>query len=153
MRIRRLIRVSGLAALGVTAGGLGVLTAVSAVSSAAVNAAGPQRVTVIAKEYSFKLSTSTVHVGTVTFTVENKGKLAHDFYIFGGATKVIRPGKSAMLRVKFTHAGNFKYRSTIPGQAGKGMKGVLGVGVAPATLTGATSPTMRMVAPIPGAGS
>ena len=51
-------------------------------------------VTVIATEFKFRLSTSTVRKGTVVFKVENKGHLSHDFKINGKKTPLIKPGKA-----------------------------------------------------------
>jgi len=79
---------------------------------------------VTATEFKFALSPSTVTHGTVTFTVVNKGKLAHDFKIAGKATPMIAPGKSAKLTVKLK-AGKYPYLCTVPGHAAAGMKGTL----------------------------
>jgi uncharacterized cupredoxin-like copper-binding protein len=89
------------------------------------------RVTVVAKEFSFKLSKRQVPKGTVIFTVVNKGKISHDFKIAGKKTKILNPGKKATLRVTFKKKGRFKYVCTLPGHARLGMKGVLGVAVKP----------------------
>ena len=88
----------------------------------------PVRVTVVAREFSFKLSRRTVRVGTVIFKVVNKGKLSHDFKIAGKKTPLIKPGKHAALKVVFKKKGNYAYVCTVPGHAAAGMKGVLIVG-------------------------
>ncbi len=83
-------------------------------------------ITVTATDLHFKLSkTSTPH-GTVTFTVVNKGKIAHDFKIAGKKTPLIQAGKSARLTVTLK-AGKFPYLCTVPGHAAAGMKGTLTV--------------------------
>ena len=82
--------------------------------------------TVTATEFKFKLSKTSVRHGSVTFTVVNKGKVAHDFKIGGKKTTLIKPGKSAKLSVTFK-AGKFKYLCTVPGHASLGMKGTLTV--------------------------
>jgi plastocyanin len=95
-------------------------------------------VSVTAKEFSFTLSRRTVPVGTVVFHVVNRGRISHDFQIHGKKTPMLKPAKSATLKVVFAKKGRFAYRCTVPGHAAAGMKGVLGVGVsAPA---GATTP-------------
>ena len=62
-------------------------------SGAGSGAAAITKVTVIATEFHFKLSKTKVPVGAVIFTVENKGKIAHDFKIGGKRTPLIPAGK------------------------------------------------------------
>src|SRR3954453_22079526 len=81
-------------------------------------------VTVTATEFKFKLSTTSVPHGAVTFTVVNKGALPHDFKIAGHKTPLIKPGKSAKLTVTLK-AGKFPYVCTVAGHAAAGMKGKL----------------------------
>jgi len=83
-------------------------------------------VTVTATEFKFKLSKLSVPHGSVTFTVVNKGKLAHDFKIGGKKTPLIKPGKSAKLTVTLK-AGKAAYLCTVAGHAAAGMKGKLTV--------------------------
>jgi uncharacterized cupredoxin-like copper-binding protein len=78
-------------------------------------------------EFRFTLSKRSISKGAVTFTVTNKGALAHDFKIAGHVTKRVAHGKSAVLRVTFKKAGNYPYECTVPGHAAAGMKGVLKV--------------------------
>lgn len=94
-------------------------------------------VTVVAREFSFKLSTRSIPVGTVVFKVENKGKISHDFKIDGKKTKILNPGQTALLTVHFKKKGRYSYVCTVLGHAKLGMRGVLGVGVKP----GAPTPT------------
>jgi uncharacterized cupredoxin-like copper-binding protein len=84
-------------------------------------------VTVTAKEFKFTLSSMSVPKGAVTFTVVNKGKLAHDFKINSKKTPLIQPGKKATLKVTFAKAGSYRYICTVAGHASFGMKGVLKV--------------------------
>ena len=84
-------------------------------------------VSVTAVEYKFKLSTTSVKHGTVTFKVSNKGHLPHDFKIDGKTTPLISPGKTSTLTVTFAKAGKFPYLCTVPGHAALGMKGTLTV--------------------------
>jgi uncharacterized cupredoxin-like copper-binding protein len=82
---------------------------------------------VVAVEFRFRLSKQSAHRGTVVFRVVNHGKVAHDFRIAGRKTPIIKPGKSAVLRVVFRKAGRYPYLCTVPGHAAAGMKGVLKV--------------------------
>lgn len=82
---------------------------------------------VVAIEFRFRLSKKSAHRGTVVFRVVNHGKVAHDFKIAGRKTAIIKPGKSAVLRVVFRKAGRYPYLCTVPGHAAAGMKGALKV--------------------------
>jgi uncharacterized cupredoxin-like copper-binding protein len=105
-------------------------------------------VRVTATEFKFKLSRSTVPVGTVVFKVTNKGKIGHDFKIEGKKTAMIKPGKTATLKVVFKKKGRYAYLCTVPGHAANGMKGKLGVGVkAPLTTTTAATTTTTVTGP------
>ena len=107
-------------------------------------------VTVVAgkpSEFGFKLSTTTVKSGTVTFKVTNDGILPHDFKVCasptGGAadtctgkvTKLITPGSSATLTVTFAKPGIYEYLCTVSGHAAAGMRGDLKVVPAGAAAT------------------
>jgi plastocyanin len=83
-------------------------------------------VTVTATEFHFKLSKTSVAHGAVTFTIVNKGKLAHDFKIGGKKTALVAPGKTAKLTVTLK-AGKAPYLCTVAGHAAAGMKGTLTV--------------------------
>ena len=76
-------------------------------------------------EFAFTLSKSSGLPGLVTFKVTNRGTLAHAFAVGGAATKILRPGQSALLTVSFERPGAYEYRSSVQGQAAKGMKGRL----------------------------
>jgi uncharacterized cupredoxin-like copper-binding protein len=73
--------------------------------------------------------------------VTNKGKIGHDFRIAGKKVKLLNPGKSATLTVKFGKKGKFTYDCTVTGHARLGMKGVFGVGVTPPTGGGGGTTT------------
>ncbi len=113
-------------------------------------------------ELAFKLSkSSSLPVGSITFTVKNEGASPHDFKVCsapvataahnscaGKVTKILKPGQSATLTVKFTKKGTYEYLCTEPGHAAGGMKGLIGVGVAvkvPAKTT--TTTTSKSVCP------
>ena len=76
-------------------------------------------------EFAFTLSKSSGLPGLVTFKVTNRGTLAHAFSVAGAATRALRPGQSALLTVTFDKPGAYEYRSSLQGQAAKGMKGRL----------------------------
>ncbi len=90
-------------------------------------------------EFSFKLSRKTAPLGTVVFTVVNRGKATHTFKVCsspkggkanscaGKATRPIAPGKTATLTIVFKAKGSYEYLCTIPGHAAAGMKGLLRV--------------------------
>lgn len=89
------------------------------------------KVNVVAKEWSFALSKRSVPVGsTVAFKVTNKGKIGHNFVIAGKKTKLLNPGQSQTITVKFAKKGKFKYLCSVTGHARLGMQGSFGVGVA-----------------------
>ena len=104
-------------------------------------------------EFAFTLSKRQVPAGLVTFKITNRGKVVHTFKICasttirtatactGAVTKTIMPGKSQMLVVNLKK-GVHEFICTIPGHARLGMRGLLGVAVAPpATTTTATTST------------
>ena len=144
--IRRVVGTLGLIAVGAAGLAAGFAQAHPATPQAA-NAT--THITVAASEFKFVFSKRSIPaVGTVIFTVVNKGKISHDFKIGGKKTKTLNPGQSATLSVKFTKKGHYAYVCTIPGHAGAGMKGTFSVGVAavkppppPTTATTTTQPT------------
>ena len=97
-----------------------------AVPAFAAPARAAAAVKVTATEFKFALSTKSVTHGSVTFTVVNKGKLAHDFKIGGKKTPMLAPGKTGKVTVTLK-AGKFPYICTVPGHAAAGMKGTLTV--------------------------
>jgi len=134
--------------LAVAAAGLGLATGLAQAHPAAPQAANATtHITVAASEFKFVFSKRSIPaVGTVIFTVVNKGKISHNFKIGGKATPNLLPGKSAKLTVKFTKKGHYAYLCTLPGHAGAGMKGTFSVGVAavkppPPTTTTPTTTT------------
>ena len=110
-------------------------------ASAARTAAAPI-VTVTAgkpSEFAFTLSKSSGLPAVVSFSVTNRGALAHAFKVAGAATRVLAPGQSTILTVSFARPGTYEYRSSVPGQAAKGMRGRLVV--APAAVKPAAPST------------
>jgi heme/copper-type cytochrome/quinol oxidase subunit 2 len=96
-------------------------------------------------EFAFTLSKSSGLPALVTFKVTNRGAVAHGFAIGGAATRVLRPGQSAQLTVSFGKPGSYEYRSSLPGQAGKGMRRRIVV----VTPTHAAKPAPVAAAPPP----
>ena len=131
-----------LALAGVLIGGLttGMFVARGAASPQVSHA--KVHVTVVAREFSFTLSKRSVPTGTtVVFRIVNKGKITHDFKIAGKKTKLLNPGQSATLTVKFAKKGRYPYLCTVFGHASAGMKGLFAVGTAPAKTTASTATT------------
>ena len=150
-------RVIGTLAL-VVVGAAGLATGFADAHPAASQAANATtKITVAASEFKFVFSKRSIpKVGTVVFTVVNKGKITHDFKINGKKTPNISPGKSAKLTVKFTKKGHFAYSCTIPGHAAAGMKGTFSVGVAavkppppPSTTTTTTTVPTTTTSTVP----
>jgi uncharacterized cupredoxin-like copper-binding protein len=112
-----------LALLGVAAAGVAAAFAVPALAATSSSSAVSKTttVTVIATEFHFKLSRTTVPVGTVVFKVVNKGKIGHDFEINGKVTPMLKPGKSATVKVVFRKKGKYKYLCLVPGHAANGL--------------------------------
>ena len=125
---------------------LGVLAAcavsLAALPPLALSATRTSTVTVSvtpASEFSFKLSTKTVRLGSVTFKFTNSGVLPHDLKVCAGAgngtatactgkaTPLADPGTTHALTVTFTKVGKYEYLCTVPGHAAAGMKGLLTV--------------------------
>ena len=111
------------------------------------------KITVNASEFKFVLSKRTVPVGsTVIFTVNNKGKISHDFKIAGKKTKTLQPKQKATLKVVFKKKGKIAYTCTLLGHAKAGMKGVFAVGVAAPKPTTTTTTTTTTTQPPPPTG-
>lgn len=125
--------------------GAAIFAGVFLQSSSAKSTAHSATVTVnvTAKEWAFTLSKRSVPVGsTVVFKVTNKGKIGHNFVIAGKKTKLLNPGQSQSITVKFAKKGTFKYLCSVTGHAKLGMQGTFGVGVtAPSGGGGGTSTT------------
>ena len=86
-------------------------------------------VRVTARDYSFTLSRRSVATGsTVRFVVRNRGTIVHDFVLHGHRTKLLPPGRSQTITVRFTRRGRFTYVCSVPGHTRLGMKGTFSVG-------------------------
>lgn len=99
-----------------------------AVAEAAPRAAGPITVKVVAREFSYTLSRRSVPRGaTVRFAVRNAGSQVHNFVIGKVRTRLLAPGRSQTITVRFPKAGAFSFLCSVPGHAKAGMKGLFGV--------------------------
>ena len=121
--MKRVVGVFVAAVLAAVAVAAGVLAPGGKAASTATT-----KVTVKASEFKYVLSRKTAPKGTIVFTLLNKGKLAHDFKIAGKKTAVIKPGKSAILRITVSKKSRLAYLCTVPGHAPAGMKGFFAAG-------------------------
>jgi uncharacterized cupredoxin-like copper-binding protein len=98
-------------------------------AAAPAPAATIQHVTVKMTEYRFKLSTGTVHKGTVVFTILNKGQIQHIFEIqkLGKVSALVQPGHSTTMRVTFKKTGTYYYLCPVGAHVQYGMFGNLHV--------------------------
>jgi plastocyanin len=121
---------------GVGAGSIVILVATlvagigSAFAASSTNArqavVKPVNVNVSAGEFFFTLSKKSIpKPGTVTFTVTNKGTIAHNFEIqsLHLKTKMLQPHQKQVLTVKFKKKGSYYYLCTVPRHASEGMAG------------------------------
>jgi uncharacterized cupredoxin-like copper-binding protein len=121
----------GSRALPALASALVLFAAGTSVAGAAVTAhpaSASTSVSVTAVEYKFTLSASSVSKpGTVTFKIKNAGHVEHDFKIDNKTSKLLAPGASTTLTVKFAKKGSYAYECTVAGHAALGMKGTFKV--------------------------
>jgi mono/diheme cytochrome c family protein len=97
---------------------------------------GAKAVTVTLTDTAIRLSAAKAPVGTVVFTVVNRGKRPHSFQIAAKKTPLLAAGRRATLTVAFPKAGSYAYRSTVPGDAARGLKGVFTVQAAASASPG-----------------
>ena len=128
---RRLLALGVLAACAVSLAALPALARSATRTSTVTVSVTP------ASEFSFKLSTRTIRLGTVTFKFTNSGVLPHDLKVCAGAgngtatactgkaTPLADPGTTHALTVTFTKVGKYEYLCTVPGHAAAGMRGLL----------------------------
>lgn len=103
------------------------------------------RVTVVEREYRITLAHRSFKPGTVTFVVENRGKLRHEFEIRGPGiagkriTGTIAPGAKRVLKVRLRGGA---YTLWCPIHVARGMKTTIKVGGGTTgTTTGGTTTT------------
>ena len=110
--------------------GLGLIAGAASYAPAQSRAAPVvTRVTVKMYEYRFALSVKKVPVGTVIFSIVNKGQLAHDFAIerLQKTSALVQPGGHTVLRVTFRKPGSYYYVCTVGAHVQYGMHGNLTV--------------------------
>ena len=138
-----------LLALGIA----GVTTALAYPALAAHSTSKTVTIKVTATEWKFKLSRSSVPVGTtVVFQVTNKGKIGHDFKINGKKTPLINPGQTKSIKVVFKKKGTYGYLCTVTGHARLGMQGKFAVGVKSVVTTTTATTTSTTVSTTVGGG-
>jgi glucose/arabinose dehydrogenase len=122
------------------------LAAAASLSAAETHTSvAPPKVTidVVAKDFSFALSRRSVPRGAqVTFRVRNRGAVPHDFVIAGRRTRVLRPGQSATLKVRFRKKGPKRFLCSVSGHVRLGMKGAIGVSTPPPAKAPTPAPTV-----------
>jgi heme/copper-type cytochrome/quinol oxidase subunit 2 len=84
---------------------------------------------IVATDYSFSLQTINLNSKqTVRITLENKGKVEHDFEIPGTAIHVhAGPGKSSSTLATFKNPGQYKAVCTLPGHKEAGMISIVNI--------------------------
>ena len=100
--------------------------AVARPSSTHAGTMGGSTVKVVAKDFSFALSTKTVKAGRVTFVIHNASPAMHDFVIAGQRSPMVGPGKTTTLTVTLK-PGRYPYKCSVDSHAQLGMKGYLRV--------------------------
>ncbi|MCS7236373.1 MAG: cupredoxin domain-containing protein [Armatimonadota bacterium] len=107
----------------------GVAVAVLSAGTVALYAGAPiQKVTVVAKEFTYTPNKLTVKAGLpVQLVLENKGVIEHDFVVDALKVKTgaIQPGKSGTVTFTPRAKGSFPFYCSIPGHKEAGMTGTL----------------------------
>jgi hypothetical protein len=128
---------------------LAALALAGAAVAGVVAHASASKTTIRVTEREFKVGLSTTHApaGRVRFEIKNTGRYAHALSISGAGvnakTKLIQPGKSAVLLVTLKH-GDYSLWCPVPGHAAQGMKATLtapGAGGSAGTTTTAGTST------------
>jgi hypothetical protein len=106
---------------------LAALALAGAAGAGVVTQAGASKTTIRVTEREFRIGLSTTHAvaGPVRFEIKNTGKFPHALAISGAGvkakTKLIQPGKSAVLLVTLKH-GVYALWCPVPGHSARGMK-------------------------------
>jgi plastocyanin len=121
---RRIGRAIALAAAAACVAG-----AIAVHSYGAARSPATTRVTVTATDFRSKLSVKSVRVGTVLFTVVNKGEVPHNFKVqrLNAVTSLLQAGDRGTLRVRFRKPGRYYYLCTVDNHVLFGMAGYLRV--------------------------
>jgi nitrosocyanin len=107
----------------------GVSVAVVALAGVGLYAgAAAQKVSVVAKEFTYTPNRLTVKAGQpVQLVLENKGVIEHDFVIDAFKVKMgtIQPGKTGTVTFTPKAKGTFPFYCSVPGHKEAGMTGTL----------------------------
>jgi plastocyanin len=116
-------------AIALVAAAACVAGAIAVHSYGAARSPATTKVTVTATDYRFRLSLKTVRVGTVVFTVVNKGEVPHNFKMqrLNAVTRLLQAGERGTLRVRFKKPGRYYYLCTVDNHVLFGMAGYLRV--------------------------
>ena len=110
------LRIFGLVAVLSAAAVLAGSQAITARTNAARVATTTTVVRVIMTEYHFAVSKKTVPVGTVVFTLVNKGTLPHNMAFTGPVlykrAPLVDPGSTYRFKVVFKKAGSYRFLCT-----------------------------------------
>ena len=120
---------------------LAALALAGAAFAGVVAQAGPSKSTIRVTEREFRIGLSSSHalLGRVRLEIKNTGRYPHALAIKGAGvntkTKLIQPGKSAVLLVTLKQ-GAYTLWCPVPGHAAQGMKAsIIAPGIAPAGAT------------------
>jgi plastocyanin len=116
-------------AIALAAALAGIAGAIAVHSYGAAQSPATTKVTVTATDYRFKLSVKSVHVGTVVFTIVNKGEVPHNLKVqrLNAVTRLLQAGQRGTLRVRFKKPGRYYYLCTVDNHVLFGMAGYLRV--------------------------
>jgi len=105
-----------LSAIVAIVGAVSLTTSTALAKGHATQATDTTNISVYMTEYKFRLSKSTMPVGTVVFTIYNKGQIVHNM-VFQGPKVFANSGpvqahKKTILRVKFKKPGTYAFVCT-----------------------------------------
>jgi glucose/arabinose dehydrogenase len=108
--------------------GVAAAAALMLVGSASPRPFATYTVRVAARDFSFALTRSSVPAGsTVQLVVRNRGAAKHRLVINGKRTRVLSPGTSQTVTVRFSRQGAFRFLCTVADHAKRGMRGTFRV--------------------------
>lgn len=107
-----------------------LLAALLAACGHSVRVGGGRQLRVALTEYQLTPETARAYAGTLTITVENLGKHAHNLTVTQGSTNYatpdLAPGATATMSLDLA-PGKYTLRSTVPGDQALGLWGTLNV--------------------------
>lgn len=104
------------------------IAAVALAGLTALAGAAAQKVTLVAKEFSYTPNKITVKAGQpVQLVLDNKGVIEHDFVLdrFKVKMGLIQPGKTGTVTFTPNAKGTFPFYCSVPGHKEAGMTGTL----------------------------